>query len=199
MKASSPSQGRDNCTCIHVCPHPFLRPRDGCTHRPRHDVVILCIVPRGRAHQFHRTKNISRYREEVGSCFMSGIRGRTIGRGHAFFISTASYPTFPPQIILKSHQVLFFIPTAYCPLFLPHESCCSNMYNRRVLAGEFAVVNKHLLRDLTQRGLWTAAVRNQIIADQGSVQRVDIPQDLKVCVTQEPDEASLIRISEYTI
>lgn len=54
------------------------------------------------------------------------------------------------------------------------------MYNRRVLAGEFAVVNKHLLRDLTQRGLWTAGVRNQIIADQGSVQRVDIPQDLKV-------------------
>lgn len=56
----------------------------------------------------------------------------------------------------------------------------SNMYNRRVLAGEFAVVNKHLLRDLTQRGLWTAAVRNQIIADHGSVQRVDIPRDLKV-------------------
>lgn len=56
----------------------------------------------------------------------------------------------------------------------------SNMYNRRVLAGEFAVVNKHLLRDLTTRGLWTASVRNQIIADQGSVQRVDIPQDLKV-------------------
>ncbi|CAN0439052.1 unnamed protein product [Hapterophycus canaliculatus] len=53
------------------------------------------------------------------------------------------------------------------------------MYNRRVLAGEFAVVNKHLLRDLTTRGLWTASVRNQIIADQGSVQRVDIPQDLK--------------------
>lgn len=56
------------------------------------------------------------------------------------------------------------------------------MYNRRVLAGEFAVVNKHLLRDLTQRGLWTAGVRNQIIADHGSVQRVDIPQDLKVCM-----------------
>lgn len=55
------------------------------------------------------------------------------------------------------------------------------MYNRRVLAGEFAVVNKHLLRDLTQRGLWNASLRNQIMADQGSVQRLDIPQDLKVC------------------
>lgn len=56
----------------------------------------------------------------------------------------------------------------------------SNMYNRRVLAGEFAVVNTHLLKDLTQRGLWNATIRNRIIADQGSVQHVDIPEDLKV-------------------
>lgn len=56
----------------------------------------------------------------------------------------------------------------------------SNMYNRRVLAGEFAVVNTHLLKDLTQRGLWNPTIRNQIIADQGSVQHVDIPEDLKV-------------------
>ena len=56
----------------------------------------------------------------------------------------------------------------------------SNMYNRRVLAGEFTVVNKYLLRDLTERGLWTPEVRNQIIADQGSVQNVrQIPQELK--------------------
>lgn len=54
------------------------------------------------------------------------------------------------------------------------------MYNRRVLAGEFTVVNKYLLRDLTERGLWTPEVRNQIIADQGSVQNVrQIPQELK--------------------
>lgn len=54
------------------------------------------------------------------------------------------------------------------------------MYNRRVLAGEFTVVNKYLLRDLTERGLWIPEVRNQIIADQGSVQNVrQIPQELK--------------------
>lgn len=60
------------------------------------------------------------------------------------------------------------------------EPFTSNMYNRRVLAGEFAVVNKHMLRDLTERGLWTAEVRNQIMADGGSIQRVaSIPDDLK--------------------
>ena len=60
------------------------------------------------------------------------------------------------------------------------EPFTSNMYNRRVLAGEFTIVNKYLLRDLVDLGLWTSAVRNQIIADKGSVQGVrDIPQELK--------------------
>ena len=60
------------------------------------------------------------------------------------------------------------------------EPFTSNMYNRRVLAGEFTIVNKYLLRDLVERGLWTTEVRNQIIADRGSVQNVrQIPQELK--------------------
>jgi len=59
------------------------------------------------------------------------------------------------------------------------EPFTSNMFTRRVLAGEFAVVNKYLLNDLIARGLWTPEMRNQIIADKGSVQGCDIPQDLK--------------------
>lgn len=60
------------------------------------------------------------------------------------------------------------------------EPYTSNMYNRRVLAGEFTVVNKHLLRELTAVGLWTPSVRNQIIADGGSVQNVqEIPKHMR--------------------
>lgn len=60
------------------------------------------------------------------------------------------------------------------------EPFTSNMYNRRVLAGEFTVVNKHLLRELTARGYWTESVRNRIIADNGSIQNVtEIPQDIR--------------------
>ncbi len=60
------------------------------------------------------------------------------------------------------------------------EPYTSNMYNRRVLAGEFTVVNKHLLRELTSLGLWTPSVRNQIIADNGSVQNVpEIPEKIR--------------------
>jgi ribonucleotide reductase alpha subunit len=60
------------------------------------------------------------------------------------------------------------------------EPFTSNMYNRRVLAGDFTVVNKHLLRELTSLGLWTESVRNRIIADNGSVQNVpEIPLKIR--------------------
>ena len=60
------------------------------------------------------------------------------------------------------------------------EPFTSNMYNRRVLAGEFTVVNKHLLRELTSLGLWTPSVRNHIIANGGSVQGVPgIPKHIQ--------------------
>lgn len=60
------------------------------------------------------------------------------------------------------------------------EPFTSNMYNRRVLAGEYTIVNKYLLRDLVEMGLWTPEVRNQIIADKGSIQGVRaIPKEIK--------------------
>jgi len=60
------------------------------------------------------------------------------------------------------------------------EPFTSNMYNRRVLAGEFTCVNKYLLRDLIELGLWTQEIRNQIIGDKGSVQNISrIPKDIK--------------------
>ena len=60
------------------------------------------------------------------------------------------------------------------------EPLTSNVYSRRVLAGDFYVVNKHLVRDLTALGLWTAEIRNRIVMDRGSVQGVkEIPDDLK--------------------
>merc|ERR1712185_894083 len=54
-----------------------------------------------------------------------------------------------------------------------------NLYVRRVLSGEFVQVNRHLLRDLIQRGLWTEDMRMQLIAHNGSVQNLDLPKDLK--------------------
>lgn len=60
------------------------------------------------------------------------------------------------------------------------EPYTSNIYTRRVLSGEFIVVNKHLLEDLVERNLWNDEVKNAILRANGSVQNIDIiPQDLK--------------------
>ena len=60
------------------------------------------------------------------------------------------------------------------------EPYTSNIYTRRVLSGEFIVVNKHLLHDLVKLGLWNENLKQEIMRHNGSVQNIDIiPQDLK--------------------
>ncbi|PKP27017.1 MAG: ribonucleoside-diphosphate reductase subunit alpha [Bacteroidetes bacterium HGW-Bacteroidetes-2] len=60
------------------------------------------------------------------------------------------------------------------------EPYTSNIYTRRVLSGEFIVVNKHLLEDLVDLGLWNEDLKQEIMRANGSVQNIDnIPQDLK--------------------
>jgi ribonucleotide reductase alpha subunit len=59
------------------------------------------------------------------------------------------------------------------------EPYTQNLYVRRVLSGEFVQVNKHLLRDLIMRGLWTEETRMQLIAYNGSVQNMDLPAEVK--------------------
>merc|ERR1712025_1554711 len=60
------------------------------------------------------------------------------------------------------------------------EPYTQNLYVRRVLSGEFVQVNRHLLKDLIERDLWTEDVRVQLIAHNGSVQHIDqIPADVK--------------------
>ncbi|XP_076939123.1 ribonucleoside-diphosphate reductase large subunit-like [Bidens hawaiensis] len=76
------------------------------------------------------------------------------------------------------------MPTASTSQILGNNECfepyTSNIYSRRVLSGEFVVVNKHLLHDLTETGLWSPTLKNQIIYENGSVQKIsEIPQNLK--------------------
>ena len=76
------------------------------------------------------------------------------------------------------------MPTASTSQILGNNECfepfTSNIYSRRVLAGEFTVVNKHMLKDLIQGGFWTPEIRNQIMADRGSIQNVAaIPDEMK--------------------
>ncbi|EQC43624.1 ribonucleoside-diphosphate reductase, alpha subunit [Bacteriovorax sp. BSW11_IV] len=76
------------------------------------------------------------------------------------------------------------MPTASTSQILGNNECfepiTSNIYVRRVLSGEFAVVNKYLVRDLIEAGLWNEEIRTEIIANNGSIQSIQaIPEDLK--------------------
>lgn len=76
------------------------------------------------------------------------------------------------------------MPTASTSQILGNNECfepyTSNLYVRRTLAGEFVCVSKHLLQDLIERGLWDPALKNKLIAHNGSVQNMlEIPEDLR--------------------
>jgi ribonucleoside-diphosphate reductase alpha chain len=76
------------------------------------------------------------------------------------------------------------MPTASTSQILGNNECfepyTSNIYTRRVLSGEFIVVNKFLLRDLVNLGLWNTTMKDKIISANGSIQEIpEIPQDIK--------------------
>ncbi len=76
------------------------------------------------------------------------------------------------------------MPTASTSQILGNNECfepyTSNLYTRRTLSGEFIMVNKHLMKDLIELGLWNDTMRNRLIATNGSVQNVPgIPQNIK--------------------
>jgi len=87
------------------------------------------------------------------------------------------------QYGLRNSLLVAPMPTASTAQILGNnesfEPYTQNLYVRRVLSGEFVQVNRHLLRDLIQRGLWDDSLRTQLIAHNGSVQHLDLPLDLK--------------------
>ncbi|XP_018331708.1 ribonucleoside-diphosphate reductase large subunit [Agrilus planipennis] len=85
---------------------------------------------------------------------------------------------------IRNSLLLAPMPTASTAQILGNnesvEPYTSNLYTRRVLSGEFFVVNHHLLRDLTELGLWDDVMKNQVLANCGSIQNIPgIPDDMK--------------------
>ena len=86
------------------------------------------------------------------------LRGQVVKHGIRNSLLVAPMPTASTSQILGNNECF--------------EAFTSNMYARRVLAGDFVVINKHMLRDLVEAKCWTDAVKNQVIADGGSIQNV---------------------------
>jgi len=85
---------------------------------------------------------------------------------------------------LRNSLLVAPMPTASTSQILGYNECfeplTSNLYSRRTLAGEFVVVNKYLMRELIDLGLWNENIKNNIILNKGSIQQLDIiPEHLK--------------------
>jgi ribonucleoside-diphosphate reductase alpha subunit len=85
---------------------------------------------------------------------------------------------------VRNSLLLAPMPTASTAQILGNNECfepyTSNIYTRRVLSGEFIIVNKHLLKDLVKEGLWNKDMRQKIMAANGSIQNIqEIPARLK--------------------
>lgn len=101
-----------------------------------------------------------------GLCDWDGLKEKIRQHGMRNSLLVSPMPTASTSQILGNNEAF--------------EPYTSNIYCRRVLSGEFFVVNPHLLKDLLERGLWTESLRQQLIAHNGSVQLIsDIPDDLK--------------------
>jgi ribonucleoside-diphosphate reductase alpha subunit len=95
----------------------------------------------------------------------SGLKAKIVSHGLRNSLLVAPMPTASTAQILGNNESF--------------EPYTQNLYVRRVLSGEFVQVNRHLLRDLISRGLWTEDMRMQLIAHNGSVQHLDLPAEVK--------------------
>lgn len=85
---------------------------------------------------------------------------------------------------LRNSLLVAPMPTASTSQIMGYNECfepyTSNIYSRRVLAGEFQIVNPYMLRDLVDLGIWDDAMKNYIISDNGSIQHLpNVPDELK--------------------
>lgn len=101
-----------------------------------------------------------------GLCDWPALRAKIAEHGVRNSLLLSPMPTASTAQILGNNEAI--------------EAYTSNIYTRRVLSGEFQIVNHHLLKDLTKLQLWDDNMKNNIIANNGSIQNVDgIPDDLK--------------------
>lgn len=85
---------------------------------------------------------------------------------------------------LRNSLLLAPMPTASTSQILGYNECIepitSNIYNRRTIAGEFILANKYLMKDLIDIDMWNEKIKNNIIANNGSIQQIDfIPDEIK--------------------
>uniref|UniRef100_A0A7S1PJ63 Ribonucleoside-diphosphate reductase n=1 Tax=Percolomonas cosmopolitus TaxID=63605 RepID=A0A7S1PJ63_9EUKA len=116
--------------------------------------------------QFNMWKKTSDYDETKSRWNWQNLRERIMANGIRNSLLVAPMPTASTSQILGNNECF--------------EPYTSNLFVRRVLSGEFPVVNKHLVKDLCDRGLWDHDMIQAVLKNNGSVQNIEgIPDDLK--------------------
>merc|ERR1711953_1626160 len=105
------------------------------------------------------------YTPKSGRWDWAGLKSKIAEHGLRNSLLVAPMPTASTAQILGNNESF--------------EPYTQNLYVRRVLSGEFVTVNRHLLRDLIERNLWTEEMRMQLIAHNGSVQHLELPAQVK--------------------
>ena len=109
--------------------------------------------------------------------------GSPYSQGETYIPGWSPLPAGEPIPMLNS-LLLGLMPTASSAILLgvfeSFEPVTSNLFTRRVGQGEFLVINKHLVNELSEIGLWDNNIKNKIVANGGSVQMInEIPDDIK--------------------
>jgi len=85
---------------------------------------------------------------------------------------------------IRNSLLIALMPTASTSQIMGNNECfeciTSNIYTRRTLAGDFIIINKYLIKDLLKLGLWNVKMKDYIIANNGSIQSINIPDELKL-------------------
>jgi ribonucleoside-diphosphate reductase alpha chain len=127
------------------------------------------------------------YREHYGSPLWQGKFQFDLWKDepkHTSYLPWNKLKSMVAEYGVHNSLLIAPMPTASTSQILGNNECIepftNNIYTRRVLAGDFMVVNKHLVDELTKLNLWTSEVRTQIIAENGSVQGItEIPQEIR--------------------
>ena len=121
------------------------------------------------------------YSSFIGSPASQGILQYDMWSNFAGLSNRYDWVTLKQSIMkngLRNSLLIAPMPTASTSQILGFNECfeplTSNIYSRRTLAGEFVVVNKYLMKELIEMGLWNEQIKNNIVANKGSVQQLTI-------------------------
>ena len=155
----------------------------------------------------YEEKDTGYYSSYQGSPMSKGVfqfemRGKDFSGNYN---STFDWETLRSDILeygTRNSLLTALMPTASTSQILGNNECfepfTSNLYVRRTLAGDFVMVNKHLVKDLQERNMWSNNTKNKIIKANGSIQKIDgIPDHLKRVykTVWEISQKSLIQLS----